>query len=122
MWIGMEAERIHGPELRAGLLTRSFVEQVAALYDETQDAYVLSDDFRRPFVDRGYLTLSELARIVAWKTLRQKAQVLRNAPETVEAVTRQAFRCTEPWHAAWTLSYLSAVSTRVASAVLAVFD
>jgi hypothetical protein len=118
----MEAERIQGSEERTGLLDRAFVDRVARLYDESQDAYVLSDDFRRPFLDRGYLTLDELGRIVAWKTLRQKAQVVRNAPETVEAVTRQAFRCDEPWHAAWTLSYLHAVNTRVASAVLTVFD
>jgi len=113
---------IQDSDERTGLLDRAFVGRVAALYDEAQDAYVLSDDFRRPFLDRGYLTLDELGRIVAWKMLRQRVQVLRNAPETVEAVTRQAFRCTEPWHAAWTLSYLHAVNTRVASAVLTVYD
>jgi hypothetical protein len=118
----MEVERIHGSGQRAGLLDGAFVERVAGLYDEGQDTYVLSDDFRRPFLDRGYLTVEELGRITAWRMLRQKAQVLRNAPETVQVVTRQAFRCPEPWHAAWTLSYLTAVNTRVASAILTVYD
>src|SRR5215213_6088952 len=118
----MEAGRIQDSEERTDLLPQSFVERVAGLYDESYDAHVLSDDFRRPFLERGYLTLDELGRIVAWKTLRQKAQVLRNAPHTVEAVTRQAFRCPEAWHAAWTLSYLTAVNIRVASAILTVYD
>ncbi|HZO27520.1 MAG TPA: hypothetical protein VFH48_16195 [Chloroflexota bacterium] len=118
----MEAEHIQGLEERMGLLSGAFVNQVAALYDETNDALVLADDFRRPFLDRGYLTLDELAKIAAWKTQRQKIHVLRNVSETVEAVTRQAFNCPEPWLAAWTLSYLTAVNTRLASAILTVFD
>src|SRR6266487_847244 len=95
--IGMEAEYIQGLEERTGLLSGAFVDQVAALYDETNDALVLADDFRRPFLDRGYLTLDELAKIAAWKTQRQKIHVLRNVSETVEAVTRQAFKCPDPW-------------------------
>ena len=92
----MEAEHIQGLEERMGLLSGAFVDQVAALYDETNDALVLADDFRRPFLDRGYLTLDELAKIAAWKTQRQKIHVLRNVSETGEAVTRQAFKCPEP--------------------------
>lgn len=118
----MQPDPIQGSTAPRNLLSKSFVEQVAALYDETYDAPVFAEDFRRPFLDRGYLTLDELARIVAWKTQRQKTNVLRNVSETVEAVTRQAFKCPEPWLAAWTLSYLSAVSTRVASAILTIYD
>ena len=105
-----------------GLLPGSFVERVAALYDDGYDKTVLVDSFRGPIVERGYLTLDELARIVEWKSRRMKSVVLWNVPETVEAVTRQAFACAEPWLAVWILSYLSAVNTRMASAILSVYD
>jgi hypothetical protein len=51
-----------------------------------------------------------------------KTIVLRNSYETISVVSRQAFICPEPWLAVWILSYLAAVSTRVASAVLTVYD
>ena len=103
-------------------LNRDVVERVARLYDLGYDAEVFCDEFRQPFLSRGYLTLDELATIVAWKSRRQKTNVLKNAAEVVAAVTRQAFAIGEPRLAAWMLRYLEAVSTRMASAILTVYD
>lgn len=104
------------------LLSKLFVERGAALYNIANDLELFSDEFRQPIISRGYLTCDELTRIVAWKSSRQKTTVLKNVPETAEAVTREAFRCPEPWLAIWILCYLSAVQARVASAILTVYD
>jgi hypothetical protein len=46
-------------------LDPAFVIQVAALYDASDDeAVIVSDEFRRPILDRGHLSRDELARIV----------------------------------------------------------
>jgi hypothetical protein len=104
-------------------LDKATVESIAALYPMTADeAQLFSNDFRRPFLARGYLTREELAAIVTWKSGRHKTNILKNSADTVAVVTRQAFACPEPWLAAWILQYLYAVRARVASAILTVFD
>ena len=106
------------------MLDKDTVERIAReRYDVKYDmTSIFSDEFRCPILQRGYLLKDELIEIVGWKAARQKPNAERNEPRLVEDVTRQAFAADDPGFAAWTLRYLAGVATRMASAILTVYN
>lgn len=106
-------------------MDRAVVQRIASEYDRRHgdaDAKVFSQEFRCPIMCRGYLCRCEFLKIVKWKAVRQTPNAANNDPELVEIVTRRAFAEEDPRLAAWLLRYLKGVSTRMASAILTVFD
>jgi hypothetical protein len=107
------------------MLDRVTVERIAAEYDGQdgcQDERVFSEQFRVPIASQGFLCKQELLEIVNWKAARQNSNAGRNDPTLVEDVTRRAFAQKEPSEAARVLCNLKGVGTRMASAILTVFN
>jgi hypothetical protein len=104
-------------------LDRARVEKIAKLiaFDALEEK-VFSDAFHGPIRDRRHLKLGEFVDIVRWKSPRQEPNARRNTAGDVEAVTRQAFQTADPRLATWMLCYLRAVSVRMASAILTIYD
>jgi hypothetical protein len=106
------------------VLDRETVEKVAACYpprEQAKDNKVFSDDFRAPFVARGFLELEELLKIAHWKAHRAKGYIRRNDPERVQAVTGQAFAEEDPCLSVRLLDHLHGIGVPMASAILTVW-
>jgi hypothetical protein len=107
------------------MLDESTIKKVAANYpanEEAKDERVLCDAFRRPILQRGYLTAEELLSIADWKSPRPKPRLRNNSPDLIQSITRDAFAAQDPLRAVKALDQLQGVAVRMASAILTVYD
>ena len=108
------------------MLNKATVEVIAALYpggkQGDRESQLFSPSFRHKITARGYLELEELIGIVIWKSKRLKTTAAKNTPRLVEQVTSLAFSVDDPGLSNWILCYLRGVQSRMASAILTVFN
>lgn len=104
-------------------LTKDIIEKIAdEHYNTSADDRLFSKEFNAQLQSKGYLNKAELVEIASWKSPRPKNQIAQNDDQIIELVTRRAFAEEDPRLAAWTLCYLYGVNTRMASAILTVYD
>lgn len=101
-------------------ITRAFVDEYAALYDDPYDDAVFNEVSPR-VAERGFYDLDDLLAVGTWKAGRAKGYLARNEDDDVRAITKAALAAPDHLKHRF-LTILHGVQQPMASALLTAWD
>ena len=106
-------------ELRQGLRSKSKIQEWASCYNISEDTCI--ENLVCEVKKRGYLTKCELIEVSKWKVRKKRNtfhRVIKNCPNDVKEITRNAFLTTDANKSIRYLRCLKGVDWAVGSAIL----